>query len=201
MRLPLQETCDQNDPREAHQWLFVALPFGETQSHTPDVRMLPSWSQRVADAGYMHVNQIRALANEDGFVHVDQLPKQRKRLRAPYRGQQHYLNGACEWVDMDEPDPEPFIVPDPAAHTPHEQAAMVERLYYTGALKRPEPEVDKASVGEARPVFNPAEHSPSEVRTYLEYCANDAERRRVIAAEMTGKKRPQILRNPKWRGL
>ena len=201
MRLPLQSTCDQNDPRTAHQWLCVQLPFGQNQGHTPDLRLLPDWSQRIDDAGYRHVDQIRALADENGLIHVDQLPKQRKRFRAPYRGQQHALNGSGEWVDMDAEDPEPFAVPDPAAHTPHEQAAMAERMYYTGALKRPEPVVDKASVGTARPIFNPSEHTPNAVNTYLEYCANDVERRRVIAAEMNGKKRGQILRNPKWKGM
>ncbi|MCK8671012.1 DUF2744 domain-containing protein [Rhodococcus sp. HM1] len=200
MRLPEQATCDQNDPRTAHQWLFVDLPFGENQPHTPDLRLLPSWSQRVDDAGYRHVDQIRALADENGMIHVDQLPQQRKRHRPPYRGQQHAMN-ASHWVDMDDENPEPFAIPDPALYTPHEQAAIVERMYYTGVLKRAEPEVDKASVGKARPIFNPADHTPNAVNTYLEYCANDAERRRVIAAEMNGKKRGQILRNPKWKGM
>lgn len=201
MRLPLQSNCDQNDPREAHQWLFVQIPFGPDQGHTPDLRMLPDWSQRVDDAGYRHVDQIRALADENGMIHVDQLPKQRKRFRAPYRGQQHGLNGSGDWVDMDAEDPAPFIVPDPERFTPHEKAAMAERLYYDGTIKRPEPEVDKASVGTAKPLFRPGEHTPNSVNTYLEYCANDAERRRVIAEEMTGKRRDQILRNPKWKGL
>ncbi|MEZ5152131.1 phage gene 29 protein family protein [Rhodococcus zopfii] len=199
MRLPLQSTCDQTKPDQAHQWLCVDLPFGQDQSFTPDHKLLPEWSQRIDDAGYRHVDQIRALANEDGFIHVDQLPQQRKRFRPPYRGQQHYLNHGV-WVGMDEPDPEPFSVPDPAAHTPHEQAAMAERMYYTGVLKRAEPEPDKASI--SRAPFNPSDHTVASVNTYLEWgAANDSERSRVLAAEMLGKKRQQILRNPKWKGL
>ncbi|WP_418346233.1 phage gene 29 protein family protein [Rhodococcus pyridinivorans] len=199
MRLPLQLTCDQSDPTTAHQWLFVDLPFSENQPYTPDVRLLPAWSQRVSDAGYLHVDQIRALANEDGYIHVDQLPKQRKRYRPPRRGQQHYLNTG-DWVDMDAEDHEPVTIPDPALYTPHEQAVMAERMYHTGVLKRSEPEPDKASVGKARPVFRPGDHSPSTVNGYL-MGVDDTERRRVLAEEMRGKKRQQILRNPQWKGL
>ncbi|WP_418345278.1 phage gene 29 protein family protein [Rhodococcus pyridinivorans] len=200
MRLPLQSTCDQSDPKTAHQWVFVELPFAENQPHTPDTRLLPLWSQRLDDAGYRHVDQIRALANEDGFIHVDQLPEQRKRFRPPHRGQQHVLNASGVWVDMNAKDPEPVAIPDPAEFTPHEQAVMRERMYHTGVLKRPEPAVDKASVGKARNLFNPSDYSPSMVNGYL-MGVDDTERRRVLAAEMTGKKRQQILRNPLWKGL
>lgn len=199
MRLPLQSTCDQSDPRTAHQWLFVDLPFAENQPYTPDVRLLPDWSQRVNDAGYRHVDQIRALANEEGFIHVDQLPEQRKRYRPPHRGQQHYLNTGV-WVDMNAEDPEPVMIPDMERHTPHEQAVVAEQLYHTGVIKRQEPQPDKATVGKARPVFNPSDYSPSMVNGYL-MGVDDTERRRVLAAEMTGKKRQQILRNPLWKGL
>lgn len=199
MRLPLQSICNQDDPKQAHQWVFVELPFAENQPYTPDVRLLPQWSQRLDDAGYRHVDQIRALADENGMIHVDQLPAQRMRFRPPHRGQQHTLNMSGVWVGVDDPDPEPVTIPDMELHTPHEQAVVAEQLYHTGVLKRPVPEPDKATVGRAP--FNPSEHTPSSVNTYLEYCADDAERRRVLAAEMTGKKRQQILRNPKWKGL
>ncbi|WP_407107870.1 DUF2744 domain-containing protein [Rhodococcus aetherivorans] len=199
MRLPLQSTCDQSDPKQAHQWVLVQMPFGHGQPYTPDLRMMPELSQHIDDAGYRHVDQIRALADANGLIHVDQLPAQRKRFRPPHRGQQHVLNASGAWVDVDAEDPEPVRVPDPAEYTPHEQAVMAERMYHTGVLKRPEPQVDTARDGT---LFEPSEHSPSVVNAYLEYCAGgDSERRRVLAAEMTGKKRQQILRNPKWRGL
>ncbi len=198
MRLPMQSNCNQDDPREANQWLFVDLQFGPNQPYTPDQRMLPDWSERVSDAGFVHVDNVRKLADANGMVHVDQLPKQKLRYRPPYRGQQHTLNHGV-WVPMDEKDPEPFAVPDPAEFTSHEQEAMAERLYHTGVLKREDPKPEGAQA--VRAPFNPADHTPSSVNTYLEYCADDHERRRVIAAEMTGKKRQQVLRNPKWKGL
>lgn len=198
MRLALQSNCNQDDPREANQWLFVDLPFGHNQPYTPDHRMLPDWSERVTDAGYVHIDNLKKLAGDGGLIHIDQLPEQKIRYRPPYRGQQHTLNHGS-WVAMDSEDPAPFTVPDPALHTVHEQEAMAERLYHTGVLKRHEDKPETASVGRAP--FNPSDHTPSSVNTYLEYCADDHERRRVLAAEMTGKHRQQILRNPLWKGL
>jgi len=87
------------------------------------------------------------------------------------------------------------VIPDVSAYTPAEQSIIAAQLYETGLLTPPEPVIDKADVVLD---FNPAEHSPSTVNGYL-MAVSDAERRRVIALEMTGKARDQILR--KWRDV
>ncbi|MFE2997934.1 DUF2744 domain-containing protein [Nocardia sp. NPDC059246] len=133
-----------------------------------------------------------------GLRHHPEL--QTKKLRMPYRGQQHYLNGAAHVVDIDDPDPEPVMIPDPLDYTPHEQAVIAERLYHAGMLgdRVPAYREHEFAEEESGDLFEPADHSPSTVNGYL-MAARPAERRRVIAAEMTGKQRDQIIR--KWPGV
>ncbi|CRY79892.1 hypothetical protein SAMN05421776_11752 [Nocardia farcinica] len=93
-----------------------------------------------------------------------------------------------------------MTIPDPLAYTPHEQAVMAERLYHAGMLGDRVPKWDPdatASESNGEP-FNPSDHSVSTVNGYLMACS-PAEARRVIAAEMVGKKRDGILR--KNRGI
>lgn len=179
-RLPTLETCDQSNPKEAFQWAFVSLPFqGSTPLLVqPEVR--PEWSQLFWDLGFRHHPELMT-----------------KKLRHPYRGQQHALNGGVKVVDIDDDGPDPVEIPDPAEFTAHEQQLMIERMRQLGRLPEKNPEVDRASV-EGGELFNPADHTPSTVNGYLMACS-PAEKRRVIAAEMTGKQRDQILR--KHRGV
>lgn len=144
---------------------------------TPTSDIAEEWSQRLWDLGFRH--------DPDA---------QTKKIRPPHRGQQHPLNNTSHVVDIDEPDPAPVVIPDMSRHTPHEQVVVAEQLYQNGILQRQAPEVDKASIA---PTFNPSEHSPSTVNGYL-MGQPDHERRRVLALEMTGKHRDQILR--KWKG-
>ena len=176
-RIPTREMCNQDDPRTAFKWAFVAWPLTETQPFTPPPDIAEEWSQRLWELGFRH--------------HPD---LQSKRIAAPHRGQQHPLNNSSVVVDVDAPDPEPVIIPDMTDLTAHEQAVVAEQLYQTGVLKRQAPPRDTATVVND---FNPGDHSPSTVNGYL-MAADEATRRRVLAAEMTGKRRDQILR--KWKG-
>ncbi|MBP0109502.1 hypothetical protein B0F75_24955, partial [Rhodococcus hoagii] len=78
----------------------------------------------------------------------------------------------------------PAVIPDVSSkeYTRNEQAAIAEQLYRDGVIPTPEPEMDKATVERT---FNPADYTPSEVRGYL-IGAEDRERARVLALEMTG---------------
>ncbi|MDG3012139.1 DUF2744 domain-containing protein [Rhodococcus sp. D2-41] len=193
-RLPTLETCDQDDPRQCFQWALVALPFGGAgQGFTmhPDTREL--WSQRLVDLAFVHAPTIAQLADENGMIHVSQLPEPKLKFRAPYRGQQHTLNGSAAWVPVDDDDPSPVSIPNMDDYTPHEQEVVAEQLRYTGVVKDKPPVADVAAVAGARELFQPGDHSPSTVNGYL-MAAGEQERRRVLAVEMTGKHRDQILR-------
>lgn len=198
-RIPTWDNCNRSDPRTQLKPACVGLPWAGQQKFTPPSDLAEEWSEHWVKIGLVYVGDIAALADENGTIHVDQLPEPELRLIPPHRGQQHPMNATMQWVDINEPDPQPVVIPDVSTrvHTPEEQAIVVEQLYHDGAIPRPEPEMDKATVERT---FNPADYTPSEVRGYL-IGADDRERARVLALEMTGKARQQILKDPRWRGL
>ncbi|CCW14597.1 phage gene 29 protein family protein [Rhodococcus aetherivorans] len=184
-RIPTRENCDPNDPEDKFQWVFVAWPFMGDQTYTPHDDILKMWSKRMCDLGF-------ELPDPD---------KSQLKLVGPVRGPQHTLNGAVGWVDKNDPDPEPVVIPDMGAYTRFEQEIVAEQLRYHGVIPGEEQKVSKAKV-RTGDQFEPSEHSPSTVNGYLlgvQAQGNSAEMRRVVAAEMAGKKRDQILR--KWRGI
>ncbi|RJO79306.1 DUF2744 domain-containing protein [Nocardia panacis] len=174
MRLPTQENCDPEDPKEAYQWAFVCLPFYGTTPLIVQPEARAEWSELFWDLGFRHHPEL-----------------QTKKIRPPWRGQQHALNPSMQVVGIDEPDTEPISIPDPAEYTVHEQEVMLERLRQLGRIgDRPTAAEGAEVVG---PQFNPADHSVSFVLGYL-MNASPGERRRVIATEMTGKRRDGIMR-------
>lgn len=184
-RLPTFENSRelQDDPQQKYQWAFVAIKLAGDTEFTPNPEAREWMSQHLEDLGFRHDPALMT-----------------KKLRTPHRGQQHYLNNTSEWVGIDEPDVAPVALPNMDEYTRHEQEFVAEQLRYHGVVKdAPVVEVDKASVTEA-PVFNPADATVSYVKGYLVH-ASDQERRRVLAAEMMGKKRQGILNDPSLRGL
>ncbi|WP_431941684.1 phage gene 29 protein family protein [Nocardia grenadensis] len=183
-RFPTYESCqpaegEEPDPREIFQWALTALPFSGATPLIVQPQIRPEWSELFWKLGFRHHPEL-----------------QTHRVDPPPRGQQTVLNGAVSVVEKDAPKQDLVKIPDPLKYTPHEQAVMAERLYWAGALrdKVPQSEATAAEEG-SMDEFNPADHSPSTVNGYL-MAAKPAERRRVVAAEMTGKRRDQILR--KW---
>lgn len=201
-RIPTLENCDPNDPEQVLQWIAVQLPFAGKQEYTPSPEQRAAWSKRWDSLAIVYAPSLAKLADENGNIHVSQLPQPKLKLRVPYRGQQHYLNGAMQWVDIDEPEVSPVQLPDMAEYTPHERAFMVEDLRYHGAVKSDEPKMDTAVVVDASDLFNPADHTVSAVNGYLMAPIPMSEKRRVIALEMSSKKpRQGILNNPNNRGI
>ncbi|MFC9514397.1 DUF2744 domain-containing protein [Nocardiaceae bacterium NPDC056970] len=198
-RIPTWENCDRTDPKLALKPACVGLPWAGSQKFTPPSDLAEEWSEHWGKIGVCYVGDIAALADEDGTIHVDQLPKPELRLIPPHRGQQHPMNATMQWVGCDEPDPDPVVIPDVSSkvYTRHEQEVIAEQLYHDGVIDRPEPKRDVASVERT---FDPADYTPSEVRGYL-IGADDLERSRVLALEMTGKRREQILDDPRWKGM
>ncbi|MHC9531692.1 phage gene 29 protein family protein [Prescottella equi] len=181
-RIPLQAMCDQSDPKTAFKWALVGLPWAGPQKFTPPSDLADDWSEHLWRLGFRHHPELQEL-----------------KLIPPPRGQQHPQNATMQWVGIDEPEPPPAVIPDVSSkeYTRNEQAAIAEQLYRDGVIPTPEPEMDKATVERT---FNPADYTPSEVRGYL-IGAEDRERARVLALEMTGKARPQILNDPRWKGM
>lgn len=146
--IPLQENADYSDPEQALAWTLVNSP-GMTPQSAPLTIPGPlgrCLSKHQRELGVVHVDELRALANEDGFIHVDQLPVQSKKYQRPVRGQQVDLNNASRWVPMDTPDPEPIVIQDPQAMTRPEIEALKARLADMGELPTVEYKPDVAEV-------------------------------------------------------
>ena len=196
-RLPTLEECAySSDPEVKNQWALVALPFHGSTPFPIEDALRPQWSKHLDDLGYVWGPGLAELADENGNIHVSQLPVQKIKFRPPFRGQQHTLNNSGAWVPIDDPDLDPVVLPDVSAYTRHEQEVIAEQLRQEGVIHEEKALVDVAEA--VTPAFDPSEHSPSTVNGYLMGVA-DAEKRRVVALEMTGKARDQILR--KWRGV
>lgn len=173
-QIPKQENCNPEDPRDAFRWAFVALPFAGSTPLIVDPNVIPDWSQLLWDLGFRHHPEL-----------------QTKRVIPPPRGPEMF-NPAVLVVDKDAPDPDPVVIQDPATLNAHEQEIQLERYRQIGRLPA------EGNPGEGAELyggnlFNPSDHSPSTVIGYL-MAASPAERRRVLAAEMCGRKRDRILR-------
>lgn len=182
-KIPTRDNCNPDDPYEKFQWVFVALPFVGDQQFTPQDDILRRWSKRLVDLGF----------------EMPEPDKATIKLRPANRGPQHTLNGLSDWVSVDEPDPEPVVIPDVGLYTRNEQEVIAEQLRYHGVVKDEEPPKSQARAYSLEQ-FNPADYSPSTVKGYL-LAASPEEQQRVMAAEMTGKRRDQILNDPRFRGL
>lgn len=193
-QIPLQSECDPTVPEQAMLWASMYVPVAGRSPMIFPRMIAETFSKHYVECGFVHVDHVRSMADENGMVHVDQLPKQTKKFQRPYRGQQHLLNGAGGWVSMDTEDPDPVVIQDPASMTSQEREAVVERLRYRGyRIDEPEPEDKKASVV-TPPKFNPKTHSVKEVNAYLKSLKDKDEYKNVILAEMAGRKRPGILK-------
>ncbi|MGY1896207.1 phage gene 29 protein family protein [Nocardia gipuzkoensis] len=176
-KFPTLASCDQSDPKEAFQWAFVALPFEGSTPFMIQPEARAEWSQLFHDLGFRHHPEL-----------------QTKKVRPPIRGGKHTLNPGVAVVKVTEPDPEEFKVPDMSDYSTHEQAIMAEQLrHLQNQGDRPDRDAEASVVAEQ---FNPSDHSVSYVLGYMHH-ASDFERRRVVAAEMTGKRRDGILRRYK----
>lgn len=146
--IPLQKDADYSDPEQALAWTLVNAP-GITPQSAPLTIPGPlgrCLSKHQRELGVVHVDELRAMANADGFIHVDQLPVQVKKYQRPIRGQQIPLNNASTWVPMDTPEPEPIVIQDPQAMTRPEIEALKARLADMGELPTIEIKPDVAEV-------------------------------------------------------
>ncbi|MFI9507579.1 DUF2744 domain-containing protein [Nocardia sp. NPDC052566] len=121
MRIPRQDQCDPTDPEQHALWALVCPPAaGETPM------LIPEWVARQISAALWHC----------GFRHHPEL--QTRKFQRPYRGAQHPLNGSGRWVDINEPDPEPVILPNLAEMTPAERDAVIAQARALGMVPEPQ---------------------------------------------------------------
>lgn len=197
-QIPRIDECDPDDPEQALLWASMYIPVAGRSPMVFPRMIAEKLSVHYTECAVVHAPSLARLANADGFIHVDQLPKPSKKFMRPYRGQQHPLNGMGGWVGVDEEEADPIVIQDPAAMTVHEREAQIEQLRYMGyKINEPDPAMQTAQVVDTLdepPTFDPDSHSVIEVNAYLRALTDDIERGRVLYAERNGKKRNGILK-------
>ena len=107
---------------------------------------LAQWSEHLWKCGFAHRDYLEGLADENGNIHVSQLPKQIIRFQQPFRGQSSPFNNAARWVGVGDTDPEPVRIPDIRQLTDQENQAMIEQYKAAGMIPDGSPRPASAAV-------------------------------------------------------
>lgn len=133
--IPTQEQADLNNPEEHFLWALRNMPSLAGTGMVTHPGFLRSWSKHLWDCAFIHRDALVKLADENGMIHVSQLPKQTIKFQQAARGPSHIYNNAARWVGTDTPDPEPMRLPDVTKLTIQEQHVMAKQLIESGVLR------------------------------------------------------------------
>lgn len=137
MSLPTQENHDPTDPKQHVVWALRNLPMIAGVGAITHPGYLTDWSKHLWECGFRHRDFLEGLADENGMIHVSQLPQQEIKWQPPFRGQRHDMNNAARWVREGTPDPEPVVIPDINKMTQQENIAMLQQYKDNGWLDEP----------------------------------------------------------------
>lgn len=129
---PTQETHDPNNPEEHFLWALRNLPMFAGVGAITHIGILRKWSEHLVNCGFAHRDFLAGLADENGYIHVSQLPRQVIKFQEAFRGPRHSYNNAARWVAANEPDPEPVRIPDIKKLTQQENEAMLAQYRRDG---------------------------------------------------------------------
>ena len=135
-----QETCNWADPKQHFAWGLQNLPTFAGIGAITHPGFLTQWSEHLYQAGFRHVDAIAQLADENGMIHVSQLPAQQIKWQPAPRGPRNVWNPAARWVPMNAPDPEPMRIPDINKLTDPEREALLGQFRDAGLIKDPQPQ-------------------------------------------------------------
>lgn len=139
MTIPSQAETDFNDPEQHFLWALQNMPTVAGFGAVTNPLFMRSWSKHLWEVGCAHRDYLESLADENGMIHVSQLPEQQKKLQPAIRGPYSAYNQAAQWVPMDKEPPPPMVLQDPSKLTQQEQQAIVQRLIEVGAIQTPKP--------------------------------------------------------------
>jgi Protein of unknown function (DUF2744) len=141
-----QEEVDWSQPDQHFTWALRNMPTGPDSGAIVYPGFLRQWSEHLWRCGFAHRDYLEGLADENGNIHVSQLPQQEIRYQKPFRGPHHHYNNAARWVAMDTPEPEPVRIPDIRELTIQENQAMLAQYRRDGWLKDGRPMPSQAEV-------------------------------------------------------
>ena len=132
--IPSQEDHNPLDPKQHFAWALRNLPMVAGVGAITHPGYLTSWSEHLWKCGFAHRNYLEGLADENGNIHVSQLPQQTIKFQPAFRGARHDMNNAARWVSADDPDPEPIRIPNIRQLTDQENAAMLQQYRDAGMI-------------------------------------------------------------------
>ena len=144
--IPPQTQTDLSKPQEHLLWTLQSMPVLAGVGAVTNEGILRSWARHLWEVGVAHRDYLESLADEDGYIHVSQLPRQTKRFVPPMRGPRHGWNNASRWVEMNAPDTAPPVVQDPRLMTAQEREAQLSIYEELGLIPAQAPGRDAASV-------------------------------------------------------
>lgn len=125
----LQHETDLDDPKQRFGWAFREITVNGNPTAIPEP-VLEEWSQRLAQAGFLHIDQVRRTLGDEAAA---QLPQQEIHYQPPIRGQDHAMNTSGGWVPVSEPLKQP-MVPTSALMTKEEKAKMIQEFREEGII-------------------------------------------------------------------
>lgn len=136
--IPTQEETNWTDPKEHFLWALRNLPTIAGIGAVTHPGFLKAWSEHLWNCGFAHRDYLSLLADEEGYIHVSQLPAQVARFQPAPRGPRHAYNNAARWATPETPEPEPIRLPDIRELTLQENAAMIQQYVDAGMIPDPQ---------------------------------------------------------------
>lgn len=132
--IPSQSEADMQNPSEHFLWALRNMPSFAGSGCITHSGFLSEWSKHLWQCGFAHRDYLEGLADADGNIHVSKLPLQTIKFQEAFRGPHHTFNNAARWVQADEPDPQPVIIPNLREHTIQEQYVLAYQLKELGIV-------------------------------------------------------------------
>ncbi len=142
--IPTQQEADFHNPEEHFVWAMRNMPTFAGIGAVTHPGFLRQWSKHLWECGFSHRDYLAGLADENGMIHVDQLPKQHIELQGAFRGPTHIYNNAARWVPVGTATPPPTRLPNVDDLTIQENDVMLRQYEQRGMLPAPLPKRDGA---------------------------------------------------------
>lgn len=138
---PTQADHNPLNPQEHFLWALRNMPMIAGVGAITNVAILRTWSEHLWNCGFAHRDYLEGLADENGNIHVSQLPRQVQKFQQAFRGPRNGFNNAARWVSANDPDPVPVRIPDIKKLTAQENEAMLQQYRDAGMIptNRPGP--------------------------------------------------------------
>lgn len=102
MTILSQGETDFSKPEQHFMWALRGLGWGGSTTVIPRP-ILEEWSRHLVQAGAVHVSALWHLADSEGRIDINDLPKQQIKYLPPSSGSD--LDGSGQWVPVDHPEP------------------------------------------------------------------------------------------------